>query len=92
MENAMSNTTMNISLPEPLKEHVQKRVQKGDFSNASDYVRALIRADKEAEEKLAALRRDIAVGLAQLDRGEGRPADEVFERVKARGRARLAKR
>ena len=56
----MATTTLNISLPEALKEHVQKRVAEGAFSNASDFVRALIRLDKERQEKLAALRRDIA--------------------------------
>jgi putative addiction module CopG family antidote len=68
---ATSTTTLNISLPEALKEHVQKRVAEGTFSNASDFVRALIRLDKEQQEKLAALRDAIAVGLDQLDRGEG---------------------
>jgi antitoxin ParD1/3/4 len=74
----MATTTLNISLPEALKKHVQKRVAQGGFSNASDFVRALIRLDKEQQEKLAALRRDIAVGLDQLDRGEGLEGEEVF--------------
>ncbi|MGH6947693.1 MAG: type II toxin-antitoxin system ParD family antitoxin [Kiloniellales bacterium] len=75
---AMSTTTLNISLPEALKEHVQKRVAEGAFSNASDFVRALIRLDKEQQEKLAGLRRDIAVGIDQLDRGEGLDGERVF--------------
>jgi antitoxin ParD1/3/4 len=74
----MATTTLNISLPEALKEHVQKRVAEGAFSNASDFVRALIRLDKEQQEKLAALRRDIAVGIDQLDRAEGLDGEEVF--------------
>jgi antitoxin ParD1/3/4 len=74
----MSNTTLNISLPEALKEHVQKRVAEGAFSNASDFVRTLIRLDKEQQEKLATLRRDIAVGIDQLDRGEGLDGERVF--------------
>jgi antitoxin ParD1/3/4 len=74
----MATTTLNISLPEALKEHVQKRVAEGAFSNASDFVRALIRLDKEQQERLAALRRDIAVGIEQLDRGEGLDGEEVF--------------
>ena len=41
----MSNTSMNVSLPETLKEYVQERVAEGIYSNPSDYVRALIRAD-----------------------------------------------
>ena len=74
----MSTKTLNIPLPEALKEHVQKRVAEGGFSNASDFVHALIRLDKEQQEKLAALRRDIAVGLDQLDRAEGLEGEQVF--------------
>jgi antitoxin ParD1/3/4 len=74
----MATTTLNISLPEALKAHVQKRVAEGAFSNASDFVRALIRLDKEQQEKLAALRRDVAVGIDQLDRGEGLDGERVL--------------
>ena len=53
----MPNTSMNVSLPETLKDYVQERVAEGTFSNPSDYVRALIREDmkRQAEEKLDAL-------------------------------------
>ena len=74
----MATTTLNISLPEALKEHVQERVAEGAFSNASDFLRTLIRLDKERQEKLATLRRDIAVGLDQLDRREGLDGERVF--------------
>ncbi len=84
----MATTTLNISLPEALKEHVRKRVAEGGFSNASDFVRALIRLDKEQQEKLAALRRDIAVGLDQLDRGEGLDGERVFAELLDKGRQR----
>jgi Arc/MetJ-type ribon-helix-helix transcriptional regulator len=53
---AMSTTTLNISFPGALKEHLQKRVAEGAFSNASDFVGALIRLDMERQEKLAASR------------------------------------
>lgn len=43
--------TMNISLPEALREHVQKRVAEGGFANASDFVRSLIREDRERQAK-----------------------------------------
>jgi antitoxin ParD1/3/4 len=46
--------TMNISLPERLKKRVLLRVAQGDFANASDYVRDLIRKDMEARAKLNA--------------------------------------
>jgi antitoxin ParD1/3/4 len=44
---AMANTSMNVSLPEALKEYVQERVAQGAFSNPSDYVRALIHEDRK---------------------------------------------
>ena len=51
------STSMNISLPEALKEYVKERCREGDFSNSSDYIRALIREDRKqrAQEKLEAL-------------------------------------
>jgi antitoxin ParD1/3/4 len=83
-ETPMSTTSLHISLPEALKEFALKRVEEGAFSNPSDYVRALIRADRERQEKLVALRRDVQKGLDELDRGEGIPAEEVFERLRQR--------
>ncbi len=35
--------TMNVSLPDPMKEWVEEQVGGGLYSNASDYVRDLIR-------------------------------------------------
>jgi antitoxin ParD1/3/4 len=84
----MATTTLNISLPAALKEHVQKRVAEGGFSNASDFVRALIRLDKEQQEKMAALRRDIGIGVDQLDRGEGLEGERVFAELLDEGRRR----
>jgi antitoxin ParD1/3/4 len=49
--------SMNISLPEPMKDFVDGQVAKGRYSSASEYVRELIRADekRKAEEQLEAL-------------------------------------
>ena len=80
----MSTTTLHISLPEALREFALKRVETGAYSNPSDYVRTLIRADRERQQKLEALRRDIQVGIDELDRGEGIPAEEVFSRLEER--------
>jgi antitoxin ParD1/3/4 len=53
----MAPTSLNISLPEALKEFVHERVAEKAYSNPSDYVRALIREDqrRRAEEKLEQL-------------------------------------
>lgn len=46
--------TMNISLPEPLKEFVEDQVSAGSYSSVSEYVRELVRADqsRKAKERL----------------------------------------
>jgi antitoxin ParD1/3/4 len=56
-------TTMNISLPEPLKKFVERQVKEHGYAGVSDYVRELIRND---EKRAAAdlLRHLIAEGLA----------------------------
>lgn len=49
--------TMNISLPDQLKEFVDHQVGSGRYSTVSEYVRDLIREDEKraAQEKLEAL-------------------------------------
>ena len=52
--------TMNISLPETLKEFVDQQIAGGRYSTASEYVRELIRNDEKqkAEERLSTLLRE----------------------------------
>ena len=49
--------TMNISLPDQLKEFVDEQVGSGRYSSVSEYVRDLIRDDekRKTQEKLEAL-------------------------------------
>jgi len=65
----MATTSLNISLPEALKDFVHERVAEQAYSNPSDYIRALIRADQKrrAEEKLEQLLLEgLESGPAQL--------------------------
>ena len=39
--------SLNISLPDPLKAYIEERVASGDFGTPSEFVRNLIRNDKE---------------------------------------------
>src|SRR4029077_13042004 len=43
----MAMTSLNISLPEALKQYVEGQVASGDCGTPSEYVRELIRQDKE---------------------------------------------
>ena len=44
--------TMNISLPDPVSEWIEERIRSGQYANASDYIRDLIRDDRERRERL----------------------------------------
>jgi antitoxin ParD1/3/4 len=48
----MPMTSLNISLPDPLKAYVEGRVASGDFGTPSEFVRNLIRQDKEQRRAL----------------------------------------
>lgn len=54
--------TMNVSLPDAMKDWVEGRAATGRYSNASDYVRDLIRRDQERADKLTALQQLIQEG------------------------------
>jgi antitoxin ParD1/3/4 len=43
----MAMTSLNISLPDPLKAYVEAQVASGDFGTPSEFIRNLIREDKE---------------------------------------------
>ncbi|MCW3476255.1 type II toxin-antitoxin system ParD family antitoxin [Limobrevibacterium gyesilva] len=55
--------TMNVSLPDPMKEWVEAQARTGRYSNASDYVRDLIRRDQERAARLEELQRLITEGI-----------------------------
>lgn len=43
--------TLNVSLPEQLKDWISKQVDDGKYASASDYMRDLIRLDKRQQER-----------------------------------------
>jgi antitoxin ParD1/3/4 len=81
--------TMNISLPDPMKEFVEELVTQGDYSSASEYVRALIREDRKRREKerLEAL---LLEGLASGPMTEMTAQD--WESIRSEVRRRVASR
>lgn len=86
---------MNISLTKEFESYVTQKVESGLYHSASEVIRDGLRLMKERDElhqsRLAELRREIAIGVDQADRGRVQPFnEEVTARVKARGRKRLA--
>ncbi len=62
--------SMNISLPEQMREWVQAQIEAGKYASSSDYVRDLIRQDQERRDKIAALQRAIEEGMQSGDAEE----------------------
>lgn len=56
--------TMNVSLPDPMKDWVEGQTRGGRYSNASDYVRDLIRRDQDRQMAVAELQALVDEGLA----------------------------
>ncbi|MFZ5657026.1 MAG: type II toxin-antitoxin system ParD family antitoxin [Pseudomonadota bacterium] len=80
--------TMNISLPDPLKQFVDEEVREGGFASTSDYMRDLLRQRQRAKAE-EALRQAIAEGLAS---GLAVPVDAArFDRMRKDLRDRWAR-
>jgi antitoxin ParD1/3/4 len=70
--------TMNISLPDPLREFVDGQVSRGGYGTSSEYVRELIRRDQERLN----LRKLMLDGAAAPVTGEAN--DEYFKSLRRR--------
>jgi antitoxin ParD1/3/4 len=55
----MAMTSLNISLPDALKEYVEGQVATGNWGTPSEYIRQLIREDEDKERRLHALEQDL---------------------------------
>ncbi len=84
---------MTIALPSELEELVNAKIQSGQYHSASEVIweglRLLEEKDALRQIKLERLRKDIAIGIDQADRGDLAPLD--IEDIIARGEMRLAK-
>lgn len=80
--------TMNVSLPDEMKEWVEAQAATGRYANASDYVRDLIRGDMSRTAGIATLQAEIDKGRAGPFRDFG-SADELLAEVKKGTAARL---
>jgi antitoxin ParD1/3/4 len=76
---------MNVSLTPELERFIAEQVESGRYRSASEVVRDAVRLLQmqwqEREAKLEGLRAAIEVGLADLERGEGFSAEEVFREL-----------
>jgi antitoxin ParD1/3/4 len=61
---------MNISLTPELERAVKEKVESGMYNNSSEVVREALRNSLEAEAENEWVKREAAIGYAQLEAGE----------------------
>jgi antitoxin ParD1/3/4 len=88
---------MNVSLTAHLEELIKKKVSSGLYNSASEVVREALRLleeqDRLRELKIEELRREVRLGVEQLDRGKSAILDKsAVDRIKAKGRKMLNSR
>jgi antitoxin ParD1/3/4 len=85
--------TMNISLPDPMKQYVEQQVNAGGYSSASEYVRELVRADQKLKAKVQ-LEMTLLEALKSGDPIEIAPQvwNELRRNIRARAKARHSKK
>ena len=81
---------MTVSIPNELRQFIEGEVACGKYRSEEEVVAEAIALLRERERKRDAIRKDIQVGLDELDRGDRKTMD--IEDVKARGRQRLSER
>lgn len=85
---------MNVSLTPRLEKLVNQKVTSGLYHSASEVIREGLRLLREQDElrhhRLKELRHEIALGLAESQRGELRPLD--MKRIRAEVREHSAPR
>ena len=92
---------MNVSLTPHLEAYVKAKVKSGLYNSSSEVLREALRLMEERDRlrdiRLEELRKEIHIGIDQIDRGESteyttETLHELFDDIKARGKARLEAR
>jgi antitoxin ParD1/3/4 len=79
--------TMNVSLPDPMKDWVEAQTATGRYSNTSDYVRDLIRREQDRISKITDMQRHVSEGL---ESGVGKLSmQEILRAARAEAGVRL---
>ena len=92
---------MNVSLTPRLENFIKNKIKKGRYQSASEVVRDALRAledrEQDREQRLADLRKEVAIGLNDIKEGRYKTytdatLKDLIEDVKREGRRRLATR
>ena len=72
--------TLNISLPDAMREWIDAQVRSGEYANASDYIRDLVRHDQRGRD---------AVRLALIEGEKSGLSDRTVSEIARRAKQRL---
>lgn len=78
--------SMNISLPEPMKDWVETQTNTGRYDNASEYVRDLIRHDQDRTSKILEMQK--MVDEAFESGVSGKTVDDIWSKAMKRARVK----
>lgn len=73
--------SMNISLPDPMKNWVEQQTRSGRYDNASEYMRDLIRHDQDRSRKIASMQRLVDEAM------QGPDSDKSLAEIRKAARA-----
>ena len=77
--------SMNISLPDPMKDWVETQTNSGRYDNASEYVRDLIRHDQDRASKISAMQKLVDEAF------EGGASDKSLDDIWAAAKAQATR-
>jgi antitoxin ParD1/3/4 len=77
---------MNVSLTPQLEKLIREKVESGLYGSASEVVREALRVLEEREAAREELRRELRVGLEDVEKGREAPLD--IEEIKKEARRR----
>lgn len=81
--------TMTVSLPDPMKDWIEAQIARGEYASTSDYVRDLVRRDRERREPELTID-DLRKLVAEAKAGgiSSRSVDEIFDEALKTARVR----
>ena len=83
---------MNVSLTPELEQFIQTQIESGKFTSVDEVIAAGIKLLEEREciykGRFEELRKEIMIGIEQLDRGEKLDGREVIEQLRQKNQAK----
>lgn len=70
--------TMTISLPDQMKDWIEAQIKRGEYASSSDYVRDLIRRDKERRARPELTIEDLRQ-IVEASRASGRSEKSISD-------------